>query len=369
MAGFFQNFAKDAVSGFFGNEHLRDYQHASKTFRSNAYANAPKFKFLFHVYFDINKDFLPVEIAPPDKTNFGLMVKNIDLPKYSVQVEEMNQYNRKRNIQTKVKYDPISMTLHDDNAGSMTKLWSSYYRYYYKDSAQIEGGEFKSKSTIGSPNNIQALRNIYEPSIYNNDDWGYIGEPRKFESPVINAGVKPPFFRSIKIYGFNQHNFIMYKLLNPIIETFAHDTYDYSSRDGVMEHKLGLRYESVRYFEGALDGKNPGEAVDDFGASSEYDRVLSPIARPGSQSSILGQGGLVAGVGGVLDDLSSGNLVGAVQKAGATINTFKKRGALVGAIKDDINRGINSAGQNPSRNTFFNFPDIVSSQRLPTFKK
>jgi hypothetical protein len=170
-----------------------------------------------------------------------------------------------------------------------------------------------------------------------------------------------------------------------MIESFAHDTYDYSSRDGTMEHKLSLRYESMRYFEGALDGANPGSVVDKFGSSTDYDRVLSPIARPGSQSSVLGQGGLVSGVGGVLDDLSSGNLIGAVQikfpddksssgnligavqKAGATINTFKKPGALKAAIKDDINRGINSAGQNPSRNTLFNFPDLVSSKKLPKF--
>jgi hypothetical protein len=366
MAGFFQNFAKDATSGFFGNEFLRDYQHASKAFRSNAYANAPKFKFLFHVYFDINREYLPTSLRPED-VNFGLMVKTVELPKFSAKVDVMNQYNRKRNIQTKIEYDPISMTLHDDNAGTMTTLWNSYYRYYYKDAYQIEGGEFQSKSTLGAPVNVNSKRNIYDATILNNDDWGYVGEPGISSTAVESYGVKVPFFKSIKIYGFNQHNFVMYKLLNPMIESFAHDTYDYSSRDGTMEHKLSLRYESMRYFEGALDGANPGAVVDKFGSSTDYDRVLSPIARPGSQSSVLGQGGLVSGAGGVLDDLSSGNLIGAVQKAGATVNTFKKPGALKAALKDDINRGINSAGQNPSRNTLFNFPDLVSSKKLPKF--
>jgi len=49
MAGFFQNLLTDAVQGFFGSEYLRDYTHASKTFRTNAYGYAPKFKHLFHV--------------------------------------------------------------------------------------------------------------------------------------------------------------------------------------------------------------------------------------------------------------------------------------------------------------------------------
>jgi hypothetical protein len=55
MAGFFKPFLKDAVGGFFGSDYLRDYTHASKTFRPNAYQYAPKFKFLFHVYFEINE--------------------------------------------------------------------------------------------------------------------------------------------------------------------------------------------------------------------------------------------------------------------------------------------------------------------------
>ena len=54
MAGFFQKLATDAAAGFFGNEYLRDYTHAAKTFIPNAYQYAPKFKFLFHVYFEIN---------------------------------------------------------------------------------------------------------------------------------------------------------------------------------------------------------------------------------------------------------------------------------------------------------------------------
>ena len=46
--------AGNAAKAFFGNEYMRDFTHASKTFIPNNYAYAPKFKHLFHVYFDIN---------------------------------------------------------------------------------------------------------------------------------------------------------------------------------------------------------------------------------------------------------------------------------------------------------------------------
>jgi hypothetical protein len=64
MSGFFQNLLKDTAAGFFGNEYLRDYTHAAKTFRPNGYQYAPKFKFLFHVYFEINPAGAPAAVQP-----------------------------------------------------------------------------------------------------------------------------------------------------------------------------------------------------------------------------------------------------------------------------------------------------------------
>ena len=90
MSGFFQNLLTDAAGEFFGSDYLRDYTHASKTFRPNSYQNAPKFKFLFHVYFDINPDVY----KPALGTNLGLDVKTIKLPGYSFTTHELNQYNR-----------------------------------------------------------------------------------------------------------------------------------------------------------------------------------------------------------------------------------------------------------------------------------
>ena len=139
MSGFFQDLLQGTAEGFFGNDYLRDYTHASKTFRTNSYQYAPKLKFLFHVYFDIN----PLAYAQSlPNSNYGLAVKTVKLPSFNFQVETMNQYNRKRLIQTKVKYDPINITFHDDHGtatgtptagGIIRSLWKAYYNYYYAD--------------------------------------------------------------------------------------------------------------------------------------------------------------------------------------------------------------------------------------------
>ena len=143
--GFFQNFAKDVAGGFFGNDYVRDYTHAAKTFRPNAFQYAPKFKFLFHVYFEINPAAYAVGLSTG--TNFGLTVKTVKLPSYSFDTHVMNQYNRKRIVQTKIKYDPIDIAFHDDNGNRVRNMWYNYYTYYYKDASTPEDNT-SGKQTI-----------------------------------------------------------------------------------------------------------------------------------------------------------------------------------------------------------------------------
>lgn len=359
MAGFFENFASDVAAGFVENPNLRDARHAEKTFRTAGYGYAPKFKFLFHVYFELNSDYIPFLAQLPEDKNFGLAVKTVQLPKYSFDVHTMNQYNRKRMVQTKIKYDPINVTFHDDNANLIRKLWYNYYSYYYKDSVQqdplsgIRTGAFNS--------NVSDLnaRNIYQPDFSNSGDWGYIGETSIPQTPIAGSigVVKAPFFRAINVYGFNQHSFVLYRLINPIIESFTHDTYDYSQGQGIMEHQMTLQYETVKYYDGALDGKKPEEFVKQFGNDDHYDRVLSPITRPGSQSNILGPGGLVSAAGGIMDDVASGNYLGALQKAAVAKNTFKNVQNITKIAKQEIIRETaNAVKGDPNRNVNYKFP-------------
>lgn len=371
MAGFFQDLLTDAATAFFTSDYLRDYTHASKTFRTNGYGYAPKYKFLFHVYFDVNKDYIGATNQWPEDQNFGLAVKTVQLPKYSFELQTLNQYNRKRIIQTKLNYDPISLTFHDDNSNLIRRLWYTYYTYYYKDATQIDSNAGLSASDFGDDTSSASTRydlnrrNIYDPSILGSDDWGYIGETSN--SPATNAAAglgisKAPFFKAINVYGFNQHNFVLYRLINPMIESFSHDTYDYSQGNGTMENQMTVQYETVKYYEGAIDGRSPDQIVKGFGSEAHYDRTLSPIARPGSQSTILGPGGLVSAAGGVLSDLENGNIVGAIQKAGAAANTFKNPQNILQVAKSEALGAVNDALRGtPNRNALFDFPTNAST--------
>lgn len=345
MSGFFQNLLTDAAGTFFGSDFLRDYTHASKTFRTNAYQYSPKFKFLFHVYFEINPEAYSQNVSTG--ANFGLAVKTVKLPGFSFTTQDMNQYNRKRIVQTKIKYDPVNITFHDDNGNMIRNLWKAYYNYNYSDGtkpkvvfAGARGGGGNQAGTLATYNE----RTTYTPSITGNDDWGYIGE-------TPNAsGHKIPFFKNITVFGFSRHNFVAYTLINPIINKFDHDTYNYSENGGIMEMQMNLDYETVVYNEGAIDGRSPSNIVTGFGLDANYDRTVSPIARPGANGTILGQGGLVDGVGGTIEDLANGNILGAIQNAGTTYNTFKNA-SIKNLVKSEVVAGItNAVQQTPNRN-------------------
>jgi len=132
------NFGQDFLKGFTNVNYLRDYTHASKTFTSNQYELKPRFKFLFHVSFTLNTQIPSLNkfVTTGDISSLSYVVKTVDLPKYNVKTETLNQYNRKRVIQTGIEYQPVTLTFHDDGGDVTRNLWYNYFSYYYKDQAK-----------------------------------------------------------------------------------------------------------------------------------------------------------------------------------------------------------------------------------------
>jgi hypothetical protein len=347
-------FGQDFLQGFIGVENLRDYAHASKTFTTNGYEFAPRNKFLFHVYFNINTKEIPTLDAvfpSDDKSSLGLLVKTVQLPTFNIETETLNQYNRKRVIQKKINYQPVQLDFHDDGGDLVRNMWYNYYSYYYKDSAN-QYGVPSTNGSIGAVANPPGfgypVRDIYAANRYVND-WGYIGESynqANAGSSGIGSGAdqttgKPAFFKDITIYGMDQHKFAAYTLINPLIKEWRHDTYDYSQGNGIMQNTMVLEYETVKYYSGDIgkDTATGGTNIPGFGNPAHYDTLRSPLARPGSTTSVLGQGGLLDVGAGIITDLQSGSVtgvIGAIQKAGTAYNTFKGKD-LQSVISEEAN--------------------------------
>ena len=132
-----------------------------------------------------------------------------------------------------------------------------------------------------------------------------------------------------------------YQLINPIITAFKHDTYDYSQTNGIMSNTMTIAYETVKYYEGGIDGKGllsgsgGNSTTDDFILGGGYDKTPSPL-KYGVSSSIMGPNGLLDSAGGVLQDIQNGNYLGALKRAGSIAQTFNSKSGVVNAIKSDV---------------------------------
>ena len=224
-----------------GGGAMADYSHAAKTFRSDGFSNAGKYKFLFHVFFNINPD-AGVEVDP---RYLSFLVKSIELPKYTLDLKEMNQYNRKQLVQTRIRYNPINIRFQDDNGNEIRNLWRSYYNYYYADGRYVENAYYFDDKYTGT-------------RLASN--WG------------LNAGADVPFFNSIEIYSMHAGEASRITLINPMINSFNHDTHDYADGSNLLEHNMSVTFTSVKYADGYAAG------IPGFADSPFYDQFPSSLA-------------------------------------------------------------------------------------------
>ncbi len=229
------------------NTHLRDAQHAMNLYRQYGFAFAPKTKFLYHVVFSLKNDI--VEKAAPYTKHYlkqlGVLAKSVDLPQYRASVETRQQYNRKKNIQTRLSYDECRIQLHDDNNHATSTMLKEYYNYYFRD-GRIDSNRIETRDK-----HSQTLRNRYG----------------------LDNGQFDSFFRNIKIYQLTKQTWFSYTLVNPMLTNWGHDSLDYSDGSGIMSNSMSVAYESVVYNNGNIDD----EPLNFTDAETGYDNTPSPL--------------------------------------------------------------------------------------------
>lgn len=273
-------------------------------------------------------------------SDLGLLVKSVDLPSYNIDVETMNQYNRKSLVQTQINYEPVNIVFHDDTSDLIRQLWYNYFSYFYKDPSHTYGnlpatnGQGGVLDGTGFNKVDYQSRNIYAQDLAT-PDWGYIGESYSDGTGAIPSGGKPRFFNDITIYGFSQQKFAAYTLINPMISSWKHDTYAYNESSGIMEHTMQIQYETVKYYAGQLNEfQTPSTLAGGAFDPAYYDTTRSPLSRPGANRTFTGTGGVLdalGAIGGAISDLQSGNgstasILGAVQAAGTVYQATKGKG-------------------------------------------
>ena len=340
------------VEGAFSEEYLRDYTHASKQFVSGNMSLMPRQKFLFHVFFTLRD---PGQMSQILKGNdigvIGALVKSVALPSFSLDTEEHVQYNRKRLVHNRIKYNPVQIVLHDDNEDIIRSMWAKYYEYHFADSSYQYDEGIPGNTGGRAGRTDYNGRDIYDPSRRNQSaGWG-----KTIRNGQVD-GRKLPFFKDIKIFGLSQGTFASYTLINPVITSWTHDTYDYSQGSGLMQHTAEVQYEAVKYGHGKVS-----DIVKGFAEESRYDTRGSAL---GTSASVFGQGGLTESFDSISADLASGNIGGAISTLGRSARSFGSIDNLRNVIAGDttdlaLSEGLSALGQ--SVQGALQFPSLASS--------
>lgn len=337
------------------------YDHATKLFLADNFRLAPKQSFLYYVCINVDVSALQSILGVfgsesvtsqslIEQYETGLLAKRVELPRFTVNTSTLNAYNRKNIVQKNLRYDPLSITFHDDAADTVLKFWNDFYTYYYRDS------DYDPQ--------LYTVPHKYQPRT--REGWGF--SPR-------NGNLKP-FLRNIQIFSLHNKRFTEYLLVNPIISSWRQSEHNSSESNGLMEATMTVEYETVKYRTGYV---NPVD-VNGF-ATIHYDNTPSPISN--SVTNIYSDSGLLGAITEGSTDLarpdgtgSGSGLLGSILDAYRFYNNlkdtnFESLGSLVlGQIGAQILGGaINGAAQNVFFPTVGSTPgygvSTATSQTLP----
>lgn len=218
----------------------------SRTFASKPYASTfyrargnastkldaiPRYKFMFYALF-VPNDNIKSQFQALDLTKLGtyengisFKIHTIDKPKVDMNLQELNQYNRKRYVHTKVEYQPFTIKIYDTVDDLPLALWREYFIYYYGDSRP------KGQGFYGDT--------VYNPTIPF-DQWGV--------NPLKDGKGQYNFFKRIELYAIANGKYTQINYINPKISNIDWSTYDSSSSD-LNEVSMTLKYEALEIAE------------------------------------------------------------------------------------------------------------------------
>lgn len=215
----------------------------------------PRSKFRFRVeivHLDLRPDAQSGSITT---TQFG-RIASIDMPSHIAKTTTLNQYNRKRVVQSGVEYNPISLIAYDTKDAHVEKFIKDYHAYYYS-------------GVMGTG------------SVYNNQDItqeGFFGDST-FRG--MNIVQDKNYIKEIKIYrdeGPNEElNTIT--IYNPLIQSIDGDTLDYSSSE-LVQYKMSFVYEGYSIVTGIE------EKTDDTPKNKSASNTPDPVPEKGPTQKI-----------------------------------------------------------------------------------
>lgn len=206
---------------------LRDSRTAARMWgmRDANLNRIPRSKFLFYVTFNRPNGQGGVTRYGDWTTGVSFLIKSATRPNISFKTETLNQYNKKRVIQTGLEYEPIEITFYDTYDQRVIQMFKEYCQFYY--------GDFFSDLTGW---NYDVTASEFQ-NVANDLEFG-------FNAPKTD-GNTAYFYSSIEFYQFGGGRFNKFTLVNPKIQSFNYDDEDYSDGNTPQMVRIRFMYEGI----------------------------------------------------------------------------------------------------------------------------
>jgi hypothetical protein len=215
----------------------------------------------------------------------GFVAKMVDKPKVRFQTEVLNQYNKKRLIQTKHEFQPITMKFHDTVDNRIFQMFQAYYKFYYGDAYCTQTTSWQNDVVsqqwqgTGAFNIGAGVANALL-GLSGNGQWGYNPPDNSFTSISTPNSY---FYDRIEIYQLFNGLYDMFTLVNPKIVSFDPDDMNVEDGRGTSEITITFQYEGM-----ILNVTNQpiSSQLSEMGLdlSDQYDVAASYTAAPSSNN-------------------------------------------------------------------------------------
>ncbi len=197
--------------------YLKDNAWANKFFSLDL-KHAPKNKFNFICALWPKRHLMnPALFANVE--DFFHLVKTAEPPKPNFDTEIVDQYNKRRIIQKKITWDPVTITFHDDMDSQIYHVLMDYMSYNYKEFSN----DSKRDWTLDTVTNL-----------INDVDWG------------LRTNLDKYYFDTIDIIWMASGRGTQIVMENPVITNIQFDQLDFSDGTTPLEISITLEYEGVR---------------------------------------------------------------------------------------------------------------------------
>lgn len=219
------------------------------------YAGSPRPRYLFMVRF------VRASGSGSDTWANGMTyaVKTFDRPKISPTVQEVHQYNKKRLIQTGVKYSPVKISFYDTIDSAAQMMWYQYANFYF--------GDFRQTATAGWSYDITGPQ-------FQGGENGFGFSPNLGSDAVSDLATTAYFFDRIECYQFYAGEYVQFDLVNPKIVSFDPDAFD-SEHSGAHSIDMTVDYETVIYH-----NQNTPASISSNSTLQEWFKKLNPAYDP-----------------------------------------------------------------------------------------